>query len=61
MAFSGLHVVCAYAGSVARQPHLAPTLGRPIWSENFAFPGITSKKSPGPEAQTGDAVFHIRS
>lgn len=60
MAFSGLHVVCAYPGSEATQKEPAPTLGRPLWSETLATPGTTSQASPG-GGRNGDAVFHLRS
>lgn len=59
MPFSGLHVVCAYAGSGAPQRESAPTLGRPLWSETLATAGSTTHASPGAD-RNGDAVFHLR-
>lgn len=63
MAFTGLHVVCAYAGSTSPQPKTtAPTLGRPLWSETLSSPGPTTQASPGTDWPNGlgDCIFHIR-
>lgn len=62
MAFSGLHVVCAYAGSSAPQSRVASTLGRPIWSETLPTAGTTGNVAPAADTISGlgDAVFHIR-
>lgn len=62
MAFSGLHVVCAYAGSRTNQAKVAPTLGRPIWSETMASPATTANAAPAADGANGlgDAVFHLR-
>lgn len=61
MAFTGLHVVCGYAGSIAPQLRPAPTLGRPLWSETLATPSTTSQSSPGVDGANGlgDCIFHI--
>ncbi|MBY3175634.1 hypothetical protein HFO27_13435 [Rhizobium leguminosarum] len=61
MAFSGLHVVCAFPGSAAPQIRAASLLGRPIWSETLATAGTTTNASPGvdPTNGLGDTVFHV--
>lgn len=62
MALTGLHVVCAYPGSTSPQNKVAPTLGRPIWSETLSSPGPTTQASPGTDWANGlgDCIFHIR-
>lgn len=62
MAFAGLHVVCAYAGSATAQQKVAPTLGRPIWSETMASAATTTNTAPASDGANGlgDPIFHIR-
>ncbi len=59
MAFVGLHVVCAYAGSESSQREPVAIMGRPVWSERLTSGGTTTKAAPG-DGHNGDALFHLR-
>jgi hypothetical protein len=60
MAFSGLHVVCGYAGG----PHPAgllqmPAFARPVWSETLAAAATTTNVAPVIDANAGPPLFRI--
>lgn len=60
MAFSGLHVVCGYPGSLFARDKSQAILGKIAWSEAPAT-GVTSTNfAPGENAGSGQAIFRIR-
>lgn len=59
MAFTGIHVVCAFLGSNSPASTTDALLGRPIWSEKMTSAGTGNKVVPPAEFK-GDAVLHIR-
>ncbi|PDS67870.1 hypothetical protein, partial [Rhizobium phaseoli] len=60
MAFSGLHVVCGYAGSLFARDKSQAILGKIAWSEAPAT-GVTSTNiAPVENAGSGQAMFRIR-
>ncbi|MGM4911418.1 hypothetical protein [Rhizobium sp. 768_B6_N1_8] len=60
MAFSGLHVVCGYAGSLFARDKSQAILGKIAWSEAPAT-GVTSTNvAPQESAASGQAIFRIR-
>jgi hypothetical protein len=58
MAFSGLHVVAAYAGSYRRDTTMA-ILGRPVWSETLATAGTTTNAAPANSDSAGEPMFQV--
>ncbi|MBB2794421.1 UNVERIFIED_ORG: hypothetical protein GGD58_003291 [Rhizobium pisi] len=59
MAFSGLHVVCGYAGSQAQRWASQALLGKIAWSEAPAT-GVTSTNSaPASSDIAADPIFRI--
>lgn len=60
MAFSGLHVVCGYPGSLFARDKSQAILGKIAWSEAPST-GVTSTNvAPGENAGSGQAIFRIR-
>lgn len=60
MAFSGLHVVCGYPGSLFARDKSQAILGKVVWSEAPST-GVTSTNvAPGESAGSGQALFRIR-
>ncbi|MBY5553707.1 hypothetical protein J0664_06150 [Rhizobium leguminosarum] len=60
MAFSGLHVVCGYPGSLFARDKSQAILGKISWSEAPAT-GVTSTNfAPGENAGSGQSMFRIR-
>ncbi|QCL95252.1 hypothetical protein CFBP7129_00840 [Agrobacterium tumefaciens] len=61
MAFSGLHVVCAYAGASFMRDREQTVLGKVQWSESPATGVTTTNHAPPPlDETTGQPVFRIR-
>ncbi|TCR07283.1 hypothetical protein [Neorhizobium sp. JUb45] len=62
MAFSGVHVVCAYAGSLAFQrAPTQPIIGKVNWSESISSGSMTTNSAPGLHGAAGQPIFRIRS
>lgn len=60
MAFSGLHVVCGFAGSQIAREKSQPILGKIAWVEAPAT-GVTSTNvAPTVNDAMGQALFRIR-
>lgn len=60
MAFSGLHVISAYAGAGYMRDRSQTVLGKIQWSESPAT-GVTSTNvAPGFDGQRGQPIFRIR-
>ncbi|AIC27069.1 hypothetical protein IE4771_CH01952 [Rhizobium etli bv. mimosae str. IE4771] len=59
MAFSGLHVVCGYAGSQSQRYTSQAVFGKIAWSESPAT-GVTSTNvAPVSSDIAGDPIFRI--
>lgn len=59
MAFSGLHVVCAYAGSYRRDKSQA-ILGKRIWSESPATGATSVSAAPADTDNGGQPIMRLR-
>ncbi|WP_337267111.1 hypothetical protein [Oryzifoliimicrobium ureilyticus] len=59
MAFSGLNVVCAFAGSYRREKTQA-IIGKLNWSEAPASGAATTNAAPPVNDVLGQAIFRIR-
>lgn len=60
MAFTGLHVVCGYAGAPSQRHLSQPILGEVKWSESPAS-GVTTTNAALASSDTmGDPIFRIR-
>lgn len=59
MAFSGLHVVCAYAGSMSKRDKSQPIMGDIRWSESPSSGAPTTNAAPNPSDSMGDPMFRI--
>lgn len=61
MAFSGLHVVCAYAGARFMRDTAQTVLGAVNWSESPDSGVTTTNHAPPPlNETTGQPIFRIR-
>src|SRR6478736_2177079 len=60
MAFSGLHVVAAYAGSFVHRDKSQPVLGKIAWSEAPASGVTTTNAAPANSDPNGQPLFRIR-
>ncbi|MDK4727485.1 hypothetical protein [Rhizobium phaseoli] len=60
MAFSGLHVVCGYPGSLFARDKSQAILGKIAWSEAPATAVTSTNSAPGESAGSGQAIFRIR-
>lgn len=60
MAFSGLHVVCAYAGSKSNRDKSQAILGDIQWTESPATGVTSSNVAPLPNDSMGDPMFRLR-
>ncbi|MBB2818978.1 UNVERIFIED_ORG: hypothetical protein GGD59_002223 [Rhizobium esperanzae] len=60
MAFSGLHVVCGYPGSLFARDKSQAILGKIAWSEAPATGVTSTNAAPGESAGSGQAIFRIR-
>ncbi|ACE92038.1 hypothetical protein RHECIAT_CH0003090 [Rhizobium etli CIAT 652] len=59
MAFSGLHVVCGFAGSQSQRYTSQAILGKVVWSEAPATGVTSTNAAPSPSDIAGDALFRI--
>ncbi len=60
MAFSGLHVVCGFAGSSIQRDKSQAILGKTLWSEAPST-GVTSTNlAPSVSDSNGQPLFRIR-
>lgn len=59
MAFSGLHIVCGYAGSYRRDKSQA-ILGKRVWSEAPASGVTTTNAAPADTDNGGQPIMRIR-
>lgn len=60
MALTGILLTCGYAGSSKPQNRETSLLGNFRFSENVTNASTPSNsKAPGPDAELGDAVFHM--
>jgi len=60
MAFSGVHVVCGYAGSLFARDKSQAILGKIAWSEAPATGVTSTNAAPAENAGSGQAMFRIR-
>lgn len=60
MAFSGLHVVCAYAGATSMRDKSQAIMGEINWSESPSSGVSTTSFAPLPSDNRGDPMFRIR-
>jgi len=60
MAFSGVHVVCGYAGSLFARDKSQAILGKIAWSEAPASGVASTNAAPAENAGSGQAMFRIR-
>ncbi|PDS97506.1 hypothetical protein CO659_12635 [Rhizobium sp. S9] len=60
MAFSGLHVVCGYPGSLFARDKSQAILGKIAWSEAPASGVTSTNAAPAESAGSGQAMFRIR-
>ncbi|MBB2753347.1 UNVERIFIED_ORG: hypothetical protein GGI57_004069 [Rhizobium aethiopicum] len=59
MAFSGLHVVCGFAGSQSARYTSQAILGKIAWSEAPASGVTSTSAAPAATDIAGDALFRI--
>lgn len=59
MAFTGLHVVCAYAGSKSNRDKSQAILGDILWTEAPASGSASTNIAPSPSDVMGDPMFRI--
>lgn len=60
MAFSGLHVVCGFAGSLFARDKSQAILGKIAWSEAPATGVTTTNAAPDANDGAGQPLFRIR-
>ncbi|EJC75580.1 hypothetical protein Rleg10DRAFT_5786 [Rhizobium leguminosarum bv. trifolii WSM2012] len=60
MAFSGLHVVCGFPGSLFARDKSQAILGKISWSEAPASGVTSTNAAPQENAGSGQAMFRIR-
>ena len=60
MAFSGLHVVCAYAGSKSVRAASQPIMGDIQWTETPASGVVSANAAVLPNEAQGDPIFRMR-
>lgn len=60
MAFSGLHIVCGYAGSSISRDTSQPILGRLAWSEAPSSGVTSTNAAPDVRDAEGQPLFRIR-
>ena len=60
MAFSGLTVACAFAGSLAARDKSQPIMGKIVWTEEPASGTPTASVAPGVSDAAGQPIFRIR-
>lgn len=60
MAFSGLHVISAYAGAGYMRDRSQTVRGKIQWSESPATGVTTTNVAPGFDGQRGQPIFRIR-
>ncbi len=60
MAFSGLHVVCGFAGSFVHRDKSQPILGKIAWSEAPSTGVTTTNVAPANSDPNGQPLFRIR-
>lgn len=60
MAFGGLHIVCAYAGSKSNRDKSQAILGDIQWTESPSSGVTSTNAAPLPNDSMGDPMFRIR-
>jgi hypothetical protein len=60
MAFTGLHVVCAYTGPESDREDAMSLIGKAVWAQTFAVAGTTTEAAPLPSPTSGAPVFQVR-
>lgn len=60
MAFSGLHVVCAFAGAMSKRDKSQAIMGDIKWTESPSSGVTTTNAAPIPSDSMGDPIFRIR-
>jgi hypothetical protein len=60
MAFSGVHVVCGFAGSLFARDKSQAILGKIAWSEAPSTSVTSTNVAPGENSGSGQPIFRIR-
>lgn len=60
MAFTGLHVVCGYAGAPSQRHRSQAILGEVKWTESPSSGVSTTNVAVAPSDTMGDPIFRIR-